>query len=80
MGTYLEACEFFLSFREPREFDETVESFLVNERAPCTPYRTNDRGFIATLKMFASENIVKCCVTFGINYDDTLRIPTDTIE
>lgn len=49
IGTYLEACEFFLSFRDPREFDETVESFLVNDRAPCTPYRTNDSGFIATL-------------------------------
>lgn len=49
-GTYLEACEFFLSFREPREFDETVESFLVSDSAPCTPYRTNDSGFIATLR------------------------------
>lgn len=47
--TYLDACVFFLSLREPREFVETVESFLVKANAPCTPYRTNDNGFIATL-------------------------------
>lgn len=47
---YLDACAFFLSLVDPLEFVESVESFLANDSASCTPYLTNDNGFIATLQ------------------------------
>lgn len=37
--TYLDACEFFLSLRDPRELVDMFESFRVNEPV-WTPYRT----------------------------------------
>lgn len=48
-GAYLDACEFFLSLRDPREFVDMVESFRVNDKAPCTPYRISDNGFMLIL-------------------------------
>lgn len=47
--THLDACEFFLSFIEPREFVERVESFRASESASWTLLRINDKGLIATL-------------------------------
>lgn len=55
-STYLEcACEFFLSFREPREFVEIVESFRVSD---CTPHRTIDNDFIPMLQKIINEKIL----------------------
>lgn len=47
---YLDACVFLLSFRElSREFADIVESLRDNESACCTPERTIDNCFSATL-------------------------------
>jgi len=63
---YLDACVFLLSFRElSREFADNVESFRDNESACCTPERTADSCFSATLlhnikqKKMEREKIVK---------------------
>lgn len=49
--THLDACEFFLSLRED-VFDvvDSVESLRAKVMASCTPYRTKDNGFMATLR------------------------------
>lgn len=48
---YLDACVFLLSFREfSREFVDNVESLRDSESACCTPQRTIDIGFSATLE------------------------------
>lgn len=48
--SYLDACEFFLSFMEPREFVDRVESLRASESASWTLLRINDKGLIATLR------------------------------
>lgn len=55
MRTHLDACEFFLSLRDPRELVDMVESLRVSDSAPCTPYRTIDNGFIPMLKIFNKQ-------------------------
>lgn len=46
---YLDACAFFFSLVEPREFVDSVESCRAKASASWTPYRTSDSGFSDTL-------------------------------